>query len=253
MRLVSLALLAVLLPTAAAAQNRGVFVEGGALFGVRFTPSAEGDPTLFSLSASPTYEWNDLNGDRRWQPGEEGALLPSTLLRQTSNGRVAPGASAAVGVFVAPSVSLRLEGSFHGDYVTTLESNGFLSSLTARQTETVTDFTVAAGWHQGESRRTTIGYLGGIVFRRQRDETVLASELLTRNTISPTGSSFTTLPGGFALEQTFESTSYSTGVIVGVDVAIKVTSHLAVVPQVRMVAFDQDWRIRPVVTMRWRP
>ena len=255
MKLVSAALFAVLLPTLAAAQNSGVFIEGGALVGVRFTPTADGDPTLFSLSGDLTYEWNDLNGDRRWQPGEEGALLPSSLLRQTSRGRVAPGGTATVGVFLSPSISLRLEGSFQGEYVTTLESTsgGFLTSTDARQAASVTDITIAAGWHQGEARRLTIAYLGGVVFRRQHDETELATTYRTRSTISPSGGSLTFFPSSDTFEQTFESTSYRTGVMAGVDVAIKVSNHFAIVPEVRMVAFDQDWNIRPVVAMRWHP
>jgi hypothetical protein len=252
--LVSAALFVVLLPSIAAAQGRGIFVDAGPMIGIRFTPSAEGDPTLFSLSGSPTYEWNDLDGDRRWQPGEEGALIPSSLLRQRSKGRAAPGASAAVGVWLSQSVSLRLEGSFRSEYETTFESGSPVTTIDGRQTAAVTDISIAAGWHQGGgARRVTVGYLGGVVFRRQLDETRLSTTYRLRNTVSPSGSSFTTLPFIDTFEQTFESTSYTTGVMAGLDVAFRVSQRFAVVPQVRMVAFNQDWNVRPTIMMRWQP
>lgn len=224
--------------------------------GVRFTPSADGDPTLFSsLGSGLTYEWNDLNGDRRWQPGEEGTLLGSSMLSQRAKDRVAPGGIAAVGVLLSAKVSLRLETAFVGDYVTTIasQSSSFLQSVEGQDTLSATDFTVAAGWHQGGLRRTTIAYLGGVVFRRARHETLLTTTYRSLNTISPTGSTFTTLPFAGGYDQRFASTSYTTGVTAGVDVAIEVASHVAVVPQVRFVAFDQDWSLRPAVVLRWRP
>ncbi|MEW6320950.1 MAG: carboxypeptidase regulatory-like domain-containing protein [Acidobacteriota bacterium] len=32
-----------------------------------------------SAGKSATYQWNDINGDRRWQPGEQGALISASL------------------------------------------------------------------------------------------------------------------------------------------------------------------------------
>jgi hypothetical protein len=252
MKLITVTLFALLLPTIVEAQNRGIFIDGGAFAGVRFTPTAEGDPTLFTLSGSITYEWNDINGDRRWQPGEEGALLPSSRLAQTSQTRVAPGVAAAIGVFLSSSASLRFETAFQGEHVATTESSGVLSAFDSRQATAVTDFTVAAGWHHGRSGRFSVGYLGGVVFRRQTAETSLRSLSSFRNTISPTGSTFTTLPFNDSFEQDFESTSFTTGVMAGLDVAVNVSEHFAIVPQLRMVAFNQDWNVRPVVAVRWQ-
>lgn len=249
----SLVLLALLLPALATAQDHGIFVDGAGLFGVRITPSAEGDPTLFTGLGSATYEWNDANGDRRWQPGEEGLLLQSGLLRQTSAGRVQPGASAAIGTFVLPAISVRLEAARQADAVTTIESNSTLQSVEGQQSSASTDFTVAAAFHQKESRRATVAYLAGIVFRRERLETVLTTGYSLRNTVSNGGFGFTSLPFSDSFEQKFTSTSYTTGVMVGIDVALRMTSHFAVVPQVRMVVFNQDWNLRPILAVRWHP
>ena len=205
------------------------------------------------MSGSLVYEWNDINGDRRWQPGEEGALLPSGRLVQTSRDRVAPGGSAAIGVHLSPSASIRFETAFQGAHVATTTSSQPLSSFEARQATSVTDFAIAAGWHQGQSRRVSVTYLGGFVFRRQTAETALVTSYSVRNTIGPTSLSFSTFPFGDAFEQTFESTSFTTGVMAGLDVALNISPQVALVPQVRMVAFNQDWNLRPVVAIRWRP
>jgi hypothetical protein len=251
MRLVSIALFALLLPSAATAQNSGIYIQAGPLVDARFAPTFDGGLAVASLTGtvrSNTYEWIDLSGDRRWQPGEEGALVPSTIpsvLGETSAQRFAPGGILTVGVFIAPSVSLRIEGSFQGDQVTTSEMSTQFSSATTREVASLTDILVAAGWHQGESRRTSITYLAGMVFRRRQDETILSfgfPQLVGRTVTSPLTS-----------EESYSSTTYGQGVMAGVDVAIKLSERFAVVPQVRLVAATNQWNLRPAIAMRWRP
>ena len=181
MRFVIIALFTVLLPATATAQNRGIFVQAGPLADFLFSASTDYRTDVDPLSSrNSTYSWIDLNGDRRWQPGEEGPLVSSSLsiglpsaLRSKS--LVAPGASAALGVFITPSISLRVEGSYQGEHGTETDPGdvGQFIRIEDRQSVSTTDVFVAAGWHQGESRRTTITYLGGMVFRRQRDEATL--------------------------------------------------------------------------------
>jgi hypothetical protein len=246
MRLVSIALFALLVPTTAHAQNRGIFIDAGALAGIRFTPTTDGDPVIFATGGSPTYQWNDINGDRLWQPGEEVApRLPSTMLDQGSTDRFAPGGSAAIGVRVSPAISLRIEGMFQADYVTDVEPSNPMATE-VRHTAEISDFAVAAGWHHG-SRRATIAYVGGVVFRRQRNETILTSRYGAR--IGTTGLTFGLL--GTPYVQQLSATSYTTGVTAGIDVSVRMTRHLSAVPQLRMVAFNQDWQIRPILAIRW--
>jgi len=261
MKLVSAALFAVLLPTFAAAQNSGVFIQAGPLADVLFAPSADGSPTnVGSLSSSnPSYLWNDLNGDRLWQPGEEStAAFPIGLSTQrTSKARLAPGGAVAVGVFITPSVSLRLEGSFQGEHVTEDELGDSSLGIVDRQASSVTDLFVAAGWHQGGSRRTTITYLAGMVFRRQREEVTLSYTYSIPPRILPTtpGQPVLGLPaaGPVTIDEEFSATSYSPGIMAGVDVAFQFSTHLAVVPQVRLVAANQTLSVRPAIAMRWHP
>ena len=119
MRLLCAVMLAVLLPSMAAAQNSGIYIQAGPLLDIRLTSSSDSFPVdaRSVIETSTTFTWNDLNGDRIWQPGEEGVPVfggLQSLESRRSQERFAPGVSVALGVFVAPSVSLRLEGSFSG-------------------------------------------------------------------------------------------------------------------------------------------
>src|SRR5829696_2466094 len=103
MRLVSVALFAVLLPAIAAAQNSGVYIQAGPLADILFTSSPDGFPVEI-------------------RPLSDTSIgFPSLDIRRTKS-RVAPGASAAIGVFITPSVSVRLEGSYQRERVTETES-----------------------------------------------------------------------------------------------------------------------------------
>jgi hypothetical protein len=68
------ALFVALVPSITAAQGRGIFVDAGPMIGIRFTPSAEGDPTLFSLNGTLrmvafNQDWNVRPTIvMRWQP-----------------------------------------------------------------------------------------------------------------------------------------------------------------------------------------
>ena len=160
-----------------------------------------------------------------------------------------PGASVAVGVFITPSVSIRTEGSFQTDDVSN-DSLGMFG-LASLESMSITDVIVAAGWHQGGTRRTTITYLAGMVFRRQHEDMSLTysfpglSRVLDPRLLPP-GSMQTT-------DIEFGSTLYSAGVAAGVDVGFNLSEHFAIVPQFRLVAANHDLSLRPAVAMRWRP
>lgn len=154
-------------------------------------------------------------------------------------------------MFLSPSISVRLEGSFQGEHVTTSESTTGGLVLSSSQATSVTDVIVGAGWHQGGERRTTITYVAGMVFRRRQDEATVAQTV-----------NFPGLPPLIGLdgrpvitvnEQTLSRTSYGAGVMAGVDVTIAISTHFAIVPEVRMIAADGDWNIRPGVALRWKP
>ena len=253
--LLTAALLAVVFASNAAAQNRGIYIQAGPLLDSLASSSTDRPPVAV-IGSGTTFTWNDLNGDRRWQPGEEEAIVPrlTTLETRTSSARFAPGASIGFGVFVTPSISLRLEGSFQGDRITTIETNPqtLFTPLSTRQAVAVTDLFVSAGWHQGESRRVALTYLAGMVFRRQREEMTLASWYVGIPSVG--GLPVSGQPGvRMADEETFGSTLYSGGIMAGIDAAIRLSQRVAIVPQLRIVTANHDFSVRPAVAMRWRP
>jgi hypothetical protein len=261
MRLVIVALFTVLLPATATAQNRGIFVQAGPLADFLFSASTDYRTDVDPLSSrSSTYSWIDLNGDHRWQPGEEGPLVSSSLSiglpsALSSKSLVAPGASAALGVFITPSISLRVEGSYQGEHGTETGPGdpSQLIRIEDRQSVSTTDVFVAAGWHQGESRRTTITYLGGMVFRRQRDEAILRYRIAD-GVLPPVIGLGGAVAGSLGLpDESLSTTSYGAGIMAGLDVAINFSKHLAMVPQIRMVAANHTLSVRPAIAMRWHP
>jgi hypothetical protein len=247
MKLVSAALFAVLLPTIAAAQNSGVYIQAGPLADILFTGSADGFPVMpASTSSSPTFVWDDSVSSSL------SIGLPSVNRRAQS--RVAPGASAAVGVFITPSASLRLEGSFQGERVTTTDTGTPVLSIANRQATAVSDILIAAGWHQGGARRTTITYLAGMVFRRQHEEASFTYTYLPRILPLPIGQPvFPPAVGPTSFSDEFGATTYSAGIMAGVDVTFTFSTHLAVVPQLRMVAANHELSVRPGISLQWRP
>lgn len=264
MKLVSALLLSVLFPSIAAAQNSGVFIQAGAFADALFAPNLSGDLLALGgsrVSASPTYTWSDLNGDNRWQPGEESFPVSSSLMLglPTSNAalppdirRFAPGGSIAAGVFLTPSISLRVEASFQGTRVSTAESGSPFDSISVetRRESSVTDYVVAAGWHQGGTRRITIAYLAGVAFQRQREDyayTITYQGLFR----SPDGRVLNTMP--ILFDESIGTVVFNTGVMAGVDVPIQLSGRLAIVPQVRFVAVSHQWHLRPGVALRWNP
>jgi hypothetical protein len=257
MKMLCAAVLVGLFVSDAAAQSSGIYVQAGPLLDGLFTSSSDILPLDVRIGSSVTYTWNDLNGDRRWQPGEEGRpVIGSTPFepQRTTHKRFVPGVSVAAGVFVTPSVSLRLEGSFQRAHVFTTETDVrtfLLAPDRARRALTTTDVIVAAGWHQGESRRTSLTYLAGMVFRRQREDATLTYTYSFISTVP--GRPTQVPPITLTEEQQFGSTAYNAGVMAGIDAAVRFSEHLAIVPQFRMVAANRDWNIRPVIVLRWRP
>ena len=247
MKLVSIVLFAVFVPAVAAAQNRGIYIQAGPVADILFSPSVDDFPVGGGprLTASPS------------QPGGPSSTawlsigFPS-FDRVTSRSRVSPGAAAALGVFITPSVSLRVEGSHQGEHTITNTSEvAPVLSIVDRQSVSATDLFVAAGWHQGESRRASITYLAGMVFRRQHDEASVEYNFSPR--MLPPTIGQPSFPSGFPSNAEFGATTYHAGIMAGVDVAITFSTHFALVPQLRMVAAANALSVRPAVSVRWQP
>ena len=227
-------------PALAGAQNSGIFIQAGPVLDVRQESTSDFVPSIATLSFGPV-------------AGDLMMPVPSDEQTRTTRERFAPGGSLAVGVFLSPSVSLRVETSFHGKHVSSDETSSTIAGIRTftQYTNSTTDIAIAAGWHQG-SGRTTVTYLGGVVFSRERQET-FASATFPSLVIRNVGGRLTQILESETHDETFNTTSYNTGVVAGLDVTVDVSSHFAIVPQLRMVGVSHAWSIRPAVVVRWRP
>lgn len=237
MKLLSALLLTISLPTLAAAQSSGVFIQAGPLVNFAATPDF-GGPFGASIAL--------ISGGLVLNPDDE-------VVEESESG-VTAGAALAVGVFVTPSVSLRVEASIQGghsrDSVTT--SAAAQTRDESHQTTKNTDVIVAAAWHHGASRTVSVNYLAGMVFRR------FAAETLDRSSYPALSTSV--VNGRLVQSVTIETdefdstfTGYGAGIMAGIDVVWRLSDSLALVPQFRMVTATSELALRPAITLRWNP
>jgi hypothetical protein len=238
MKLVSAALFSLLLPTIAAAQGN-IFIQAG--------------PVLDMLQESSL---DNASFTRLALVSVVGGVVTPDSTDERSNAtreRFAPGGFFTLGVFVSPSVSLRVETSILGNHVSTEETSSVEQGTvySSRNTSSATDISVAAGWHQGKGR-TRIGYLAGIVFRRQGSDTFSSLTYPTASVLT-VGGRLVQVIESETEERTYNTTVYNTGIMAGVDVAVDLSAHLSFVPQLRLVGSSYSWNVRPAVSLRWRP
>ena len=102
-----------------------------------------------------------------------------------------------------------------------------------------TDFDTAAWVRQRAGGSVALVYLGGLAFSRQRTEitqtfpTVLAL-------FAPGGGSFRTT-----------TINYGTRPLVGAEARISLTSHLRLVPGIRLQGLGEGWLLRPYAGLGW--
>jgi hypothetical protein len=235
-KLLSAALLTLFLPSLAAAQSSGVFVQAGPLVNFAATPDFGRASASLIISGPGLSSSTD---DEVFEESESG---------------VTAGAALAVGVFVAPSVSLRLEASVQGGYsrdsVTTSASQQTRDE--SHETTKNTDVIVAAAWHQGTARKVSVNYLAGMVFRRYvvDSSNVFSFPELTTSVVNGRLVQNVTISSD---ESDYDVTAYGAGIMAGIDVVWRLSDSLAVVPQFRMVTATSELALRPAITLRWNP
>src|SRR5262245_46378849 len=97
------------------------------------------------------------------------------------------------------------------------------------------------GYHAPRHARIRLAYLGGVVFLRERFRRTAVSNTAGIPPVIPASSMFS--------DDT--TTTFRPAVAVGFDAEISLTSHVAVVPQLRVVAPSAGLSIRPGVAVRW--
>jgi hypothetical protein len=102
-----------------------------------------------------------------------------------------------------------------------------------------TDFDGAAWARQAVSGSVDLVYLGGVAFSRQRIEITQTFPTVFR-VFAPGGGSFTTT-----------AISYSTHPLVGVEARIRMTSHMRLLPGIRVQGVEGGWLMRPYAGLGW--
>jgi hypothetical protein len=164
------------------------------------------------------------------------------------------GPGLAVGTFLGPRVSLRLETAFPGAVdssyqigsgLTFSSLDGVIQSTSTRvEQETRSCGTsVLVGYHTSRRGSVRLGFLGGVAFVRERQE----------STFEQTVPGFVPLLPVRMLRTSMTVTNYEPAASVGLDADIAVTSHFAVVPQMRVQAMTGWISLRPGVAVRWTP
>jgi hypothetical protein len=167
---------------------------------------------------------------------------------------VVPGAAVAIGTFLTPRVSLRAEAAFPWD-VNTDYSESYDEAILLGATSlltTTTDYeneygnrnlSVLLGYHSAPHRRFAVSYMGGVAFVRERQS---LSIVISTPGIPPFIPARTN-------RQEISGTNYRAAAALGMDVEIPFSTHLSLVPQVRVVAFTGEISVRPGVGLRWMP
>jgi hypothetical protein len=159
---------------------------------------------------------------------------------------VVPGEAVAVGTFLAPRVSLRVEAAFPWSVRTepvSPSSIGDAPTLSNEREYGNSSVSVLLGYSAAVRRRVRVGYMGGVAFVRERSAVVTVVSNPGLPPIIPARSDRT--------EAT--TINYRPAVALGMDVEIPFWSHVSLVPQIRVVAFTGELSIRPGLALRWLP
>jgi hypothetical protein len=157
------------------------------------------------------------------------------------------GGSLGVGGFLAPRWSVRFEYGAEGTRHDSTNFSGPLGALTfTRSTqldERLKTGSVLLGYHTGSRGMASLTFLAGMVLVHRRQH------LLQQNSIQPPLLPPATVP---VLEPRTEvvNTELRLGPAVGVDLVLAVWPRFAVVPEMRVLVFGNNWVFRPGMSVR---
>jgi hypothetical protein len=160
-----------------------------------------------------------------------------------------PGGTIAVGTYLGPRASLRVEGSFpkstENDVTEGPPVGAPLSApmLHYRDEQSMQSVSILGGYHLANNHQVRVSYLAGASFLRVRQG--------SRQTIH-----YPAMPP-FQPEHTEETSSQAVyfipAVVFGVDVAISLGAHVMLVPGARILGTAGATSLRPGVAIRWQP
>jgi len=170
---------------------------------------------------------------------------------------IVPGGAVGVGTFLTSDVSLRMEVAFPAG--TSAASTSSIpplidlpidlpvASLIAINSATTSlrsvSTMVLAAYHMKPAGRLRVAYLGGVSFERLRTNVVTTTTSAGLPPLIPTR----------VVRVDTTTIGYNTAIALGMDAAVELGTHVALVPQVRVVALGGFIGIRPGVAVRWTP
>lgn len=175
------------------------------------------------------------------------------------------GGGFAVGTWLSPRVSLRLEGAWTGELERTYE--GVIVPLpaelaaiglpfpgytrTARTTEQVRSLAPVLAYHTARRHGVQLAYVGGAAFVWHRTSVTNGIYLPLYDPIAPGLAPAGVTVGDVLLpDYTTTSTLYSTTAVVGVEGDVRVAGRLSVVPQLRALTMNGGVTVRSGVSVR---
>lgn len=179
------------------------------------------------------------------------------------NGTVA-GGGFAVGTWLTPHLSLRLETSLAAELEGTVESEVMpaLAELsviglpypgypwTTRVADRTRTMAPLLAYHTARRGGVQLAYLGGAAFVWQRTRTSSDIYLPLYDPVAPGIRNSERLANLPLREYDVTTTHYATTAMVGVDADIRLTRRLSVVPQLRALAFGGGLNLRSGVAAR---
>ena len=226
--------------SAASAQNRS-YVGGAAIADIRRFDSVRLDPRILA-------DLGDISSRDGTAAG--GGLRVGTFLHRLWS------------LELAVDASSRSTNAFRNPYELLGSRSSMLRLPELSSSTSFLTVSTVVGFHPARTGRVRMGYLGGLALVRGTYESTFPEfsyipiELSFISDLSVlTGISSRALPVPDITGRTLGRTDNSTGGVLGVEAAIDLTDHLAIVPGLRTIVFSNQGQsvflIRPEVGARW--
>ncbi|HEV8316118.1 MAG TPA: hypothetical protein VGQ10_01835 [Vicinamibacterales bacterium] len=184
----------------------------------------------------------------------ETPVMTPLLTGRDASGNVA-GGGFAIGTFLGPRVSVRLEAAFPASLTSSYATRSGIiySSPFGRIPEVIPSrvedqfrqrsAAVLLGYHTGRRHRVRLGFLAGVAIRWEQQ----------RSRTEQTVPAFVPVVPLIIQRSDVTATTYRPAPAVGIDADIAMVRHVSLVPQMRVQAIAGLLSLRPGIAVRWIP